>query len=186
MDGYDRRIVGFDVQAFCRDDEAIETLHLAVDQTDPEGIREADTRLKLVHDNGSQFTSRDFQKTLDTLGIVSIRTAYKHPRSNGLIERWFRSLKEEEVWLHEYTSISEVQEAVSQYVRCITRSAPIPHYGTKAPWNPIKSTSHGWHKKDTIPVHQLSLCIRGLYPCSKSFGDVSLSYISGICVAFLG
>lgn len=101
IDAYDRRIVGFDTQAFYRDDEAIDALHLAVNQTYPEGIREADSRLKLVHDNGSQFTSRDFQKSLDTLGIVSIWTAYRHLQSNGLIERWFRSLKEEEVWLHE-------------------------------------------------------------------------------------
>jgi putative transposase len=133
IDAYDRRIVSFNVQSFCRDDETIGALHLAVNQTYPEGIREADARLKLVHDNGPQFTSRDFTKTLDILGIESVRTAYKHPQSNGLIERWFRSLKEEEVWLHEYTSIGEVREAVSRYVQWYNEERPHSSLRYKSP-----------------------------------------------------
>ncbi|WP_245920935.1 integrase core domain-containing protein [Melghirimyces profundicolus] len=117
IDAYDRRIVSFDVQAFCRDDEAIHALHLAVNQTYPEGIREVDSRLKLVHDNGPQFTSRDFLKT----------------QSNALIERWFRSLKEEEIWLHEYASIREVREAVNRYVHWYNEERPHSSLRYKSP-----------------------------------------------------
>jgi transposase InsO family protein len=47
---------------------------------------------------GTQFTSARFIETLHRLGITHRRTAYNHPEGNSYIERFHRSLKEEEVW----------------------------------------------------------------------------------------
>lgn len=43
-------------------------------------------------------------ETLARLSITHRRTAYHHPEGNSYIERFHRSLKEEEVWVHEYRS----------------------------------------------------------------------------------
>jgi autotransporter-associated beta strand protein len=51
----------------------------------------------LTTDNGTQFTSSWFLETLGRLGITHRRTAYHHPEGNSYIERFHRSLKEEEV-----------------------------------------------------------------------------------------
>lgn len=51
-----------------------------------------------------QFTSSRFLETLGRLGITHRRTAYHHPEGNSYIERFHRSLKEEEVWTAEYRS----------------------------------------------------------------------------------
>jgi transposase InsO family protein len=62
----------------------------------------------LTTDNGTQFTSSRFLETLARLGITQRRTAYHHPEGNSYIERFHRSLKEEEVWTwrkHEYRSL---------------------------------------------------------------------------------
>ncbi len=48
-------------------------------------------------DNGTLFTSSRFLETLGRLGITHRRTAYHHPEGNSYIERFHRSLKEEEV-----------------------------------------------------------------------------------------
>jgi len=39
------------------------------------------------------------------------------PEHNAHIERYFRSLKEEEIWPNIYETVSEAQEAVADYVR---------------------------------------------------------------------
>jgi putative transposase len=64
VDAYDRRVVAWDLSRFCRDDEGIRVLEEAVNASFPYGVRGCG--LKLVQDNGSQFTSRDFVQTLKT------------------------------------------------------------------------------------------------------------------------
>jgi putative transposase len=72
--------------------------------------------LKLVQDNGSQFTSRDFVQTLKTLEIAPIRASYRHPQSNSKMERWYQTLKEEEVWPNEYRSLEETKASLHRYI----------------------------------------------------------------------
>ena len=40
-------------------------------------------------------------------GITHHRTAHHHPEGNSYIERFHRSLKEEEVWVYEYRSMED-------------------------------------------------------------------------------
>jgi Integrase core domain len=46
-------------------------------------------------------------------GITHRRTAYNHPEGNGRIERFHRSLKEEEVWPHGYQSLAEARDSIA-------------------------------------------------------------------------
>jgi putative transposase len=98
-----REIVGWDLSNRCRTEDALTAVEQAVLHRLPEGSREAD--LTLTTDNGTQFTSTRFLETLARLGITHRRTAYNHPEGNSYIERFHRSLKEEEVWTAEYRSL---------------------------------------------------------------------------------
>ena len=49
----------------------------------------------VVSDNGSVFTSSDFEQFMLNNGIHHIRTAPYHSASNGLAERAVQTLKEE-------------------------------------------------------------------------------------------
>lgn len=51
------------------------------------------TPLTCTTDQGSQFTSHLFRNLTKRMGITACRTTAYHPQSNGLIERWHRSLK---------------------------------------------------------------------------------------------
>nr|XP_037875928.1 uncharacterized protein LOC101747165 isoform X1 [Bombyx mori] len=48
---------------------------------------------KLTTDQGRQFESNVFKELMKCLGIVKTRTTPYHPQCNGLVERWYRSLK---------------------------------------------------------------------------------------------
>jgi transposase InsO family protein len=83
----------------CRRD-ALTAVEQAVLERLPAGSRSAN--LTLTTNNGTQFTSSRFLETLARLGITHRRTAYHHPEGNSYIERFHRSLKEEEAWAAEF------------------------------------------------------------------------------------
>ena len=72
--------------------------------------------LTLTTDNGTQFTSARYVETLNQLGITHRRTAYNHPEGNSYIERFHRSLKEEEVWLHEYQNFDQAELSIAHWI----------------------------------------------------------------------
>jgi putative transposase len=131
IDAHDRRIVAWSLDEYCRDDEAIAVVEQAVIAAFPYGVR--GKGLKLVQDNGSQFTSRDFVSTLKTLEIEQIRTSYKHPQSNGKMERWYRTLKEEEVWANEYRTLEEARVSIGAFIERYNNERPHSALGYQTP-----------------------------------------------------
>lgn len=49
--------------------------------------------IRLTSDQGRQFESNLFAELMKVMGIHKIRTTAYHPQSNGIVERWHRSLK---------------------------------------------------------------------------------------------
>jgi putative transposase len=86
-------------------------------------------RVTLTTDNGTQFTSTRFIETLNRLGITHRRTAYHHPEGNSYIERFHRSLKEEEVWTAEYRSVQEARESIGRWIQEYNHERP--HHGVR-------------------------------------------------------
>ena len=80
--------------------------------------------MTLTTDNGTQFTSSRFLETLGRLGITHRRTAYHHPEGNSYIERFHRSLKEEEVWTAEYRSLEEARGSIGRWIQEYNHDRP--------------------------------------------------------------
>jgi putative transposase len=120
-----REIVGWNLSHRCRTEEALAAVEQAVLERLPAGSRESD--LTLTTDNGTQFTSARFLETLGRLAITHRRTAYHHPEGNSYIERFHRSLKEEEVWTAEYRSLEEARTSIARWIEEYNHDRP--HYG---------------------------------------------------------
>ena len=71
--------------------------------------------LKLRHDNGSQFISRAFQAELRFLGMDSSPSFVRAPEGNGCIERFWRTLKEQLLWLHTFANIEDLNQALQEF-----------------------------------------------------------------------
>ena len=71
--------------------------------------------LKLRHDNGSQFISRAFQAELRFLGMDSSPSFVRAPEGNGCIERFWRTLKEQLLWIHAFANIEDLNQALQEF-----------------------------------------------------------------------
>ena len=80
--------------------------------------------LTLTTDNGTQFTSARYVETLNQFGITHRRTAYNHPEGNSYIERFHRSLKEEEVWLNEYQTFDQAKQSIATWIEEYNHDRP--------------------------------------------------------------
>jgi transposase InsO family protein len=117
-----REIVGWDLSLRCRSEEALAVLNRAVLEILPFGSR--GMGLTLTTDNGTQFTSARYVETLNQLGITHRRTAYNHPEGNSYIERFHRSLKEEEVWLNEYQNFDQAKGSIARWIEEYNHDRP--------------------------------------------------------------
>ncbi|GAB4074105.1 hypothetical protein GCM10028778_16080 [Barrientosiimonas marina] len=83
LDGFSRYVIHSELRMSMTVEDTIDTLKHALQKASlPE-----DHQLKLVTDNGSQYRSNRFKRYLEKQHIYQIRTAYKHPETNGKIER---------------------------------------------------------------------------------------------------
>jgi len=114
IDWYTKKIVGWDIALRSRAEEWKRALHMAVNREFPQGVR--GENLKLVSDNGSQPTSRSFMKDMVLLEIEQIFTSYNNPKGNAETERMMRTIKEEVIWLNEFTSLEEAKEVIGQWI----------------------------------------------------------------------
>ena len=147
-----REIVGWDLSLRCRTQEAIAAVERAVLQAMADGSR--GSGLVLTTDNGTQFTSTRFVETLSRLGITHRRTAYNHPEGNGLIERFHRSLKEEEIWLNEYRSLAEATESIARWINEYNHDRPHRALRNRTP----REARAGFAQPQPLPKTQ-ALCV---------------------------
>lgn len=69
-------------------------------------------------------TSRRYVKALKDAGIKQERTGYNNPDADAYIERWFRTLKEETVWLQEYSSFLEAKKDLEHFIDFYNEKRP--------------------------------------------------------------
>ena len=67
-------------------------------------------------DQGSQFTSLEFTSVLTTAGISISMDGKGAWRDNVFVERFWRSIKYEEVYLKAYESVRDARSSISNYI----------------------------------------------------------------------
>lgn len=54
-----------------------------------------EARPRIISDNGSQFTGKEFKEYMRLKGLSHVRTSVAHPQSNGKLERFHGTIKQE-------------------------------------------------------------------------------------------
>lgn len=114
LDDYSRFILAWRLQPDMTASSLIEVVQEAVEVTGMTEVPLKD-RTSLLSDNGSGYLSHAFSRYLRFLGIRHIVASPYHPQTNGKIERYHRTLKEQ-VKLVIYESPPLLEKAVAAFV----------------------------------------------------------------------
>ncbi len=114
MDDYSRFILAWRVQRDMTANSLIEVVQDAVDSTGMTDVPLED-RTKLLSDNGSGYVSRAFRDYLHLVGIRHILASPFHPQTNGKLERYHRTLKDD-VNQVPYEVVEDLEGAIRGFV----------------------------------------------------------------------
>ena len=108
IDWFSRKIAGWTLSDTLDSRPVLEAVRNAVESCGVPAI--------LNSDQGSQFTSEEYKKLLRELRIRQSMDGKSRWADNIMIERWFRSLKTELIYINEYRSPKELRAAIRDYI----------------------------------------------------------------------
>jgi putative transposase len=117
IDHYDKTLLGYNFSRSCGALGGVMALAEAA-------FKRCVSNLELRSDNGCQYGAKIFRQEILRLGINHTRTMVNTPKGNAVIERFFRSLKQECVWQHSFKNFEEAKEAVDKWVRFYNEDRP--------------------------------------------------------------
>jgi putative transposase len=109
IDWYSRFIVGWALSDTLDTAPVLEALKRAIETHGIPAI--------INSDQGSQFTSEEYTDYLRENGIRQSMDGKARWVDNVIIERWFRSLKHENIYINEYNTPRQLKDGIREYVR---------------------------------------------------------------------
>ena len=101
---FSRKIMGWELSDARKTEPVLEAVQSAVERFGIPAI--------LNSDQGSQFTRMEYKTLLRSLSIRQSMDGKSRWADNIMIERWFRSLKTEMVYINEFRSPKELRQAI--------------------------------------------------------------------------
>ena len=108
IDWFSRKIIGWELSDTLETAPVLEAVQSAVERFGIPAIFNSD--------QGSQFTRMEYKTLLRSLSIRQSMDGKSRWADNIMIERWFRSLKTEMVYINEFRSPKELRQAIRQYI----------------------------------------------------------------------
>ena len=109
LDGYSRLIVHHELRESMTEREVEVIVQRAIE-------RYPSATPRIISDNGPQFIARDFKQFVRLTGMTHVRTSPYYPQSNGKIERWHRTMKNDTVRLKAPESLDEGRAMIDDFV----------------------------------------------------------------------
>lgn len=110
LDGYSRMIIHWELrEKMTRQDVMLVIERAREKHPEAKGVR-------VISDNGSQYTSREFASYMALCGMTHVRTSPYYPQSNGKQERFHQSLKAEGVHPNSPVSKADAERIIGIYV----------------------------------------------------------------------
>jgi putative transposase len=114
LDDFSRRILAWRLQSAMATGDFSDVIEDACESVGLSSMPEMD-RPRLVTDHGAALISRDFGRYLEIKGIGHILASPYHPQTNGKIERYHRSCKEQ-ISLVVWESPEELKGEISTFI----------------------------------------------------------------------
>jgi len=125
VDWFSRRVLAWKLSITMETSFCIEALEEALSKNEKPEI--------INTDQGSQFTSEAFTEQLKKNGIAISMDGKGRWRDNVFVERVWKSIKYEEVYLHAYESVQEARESIGRYLGFYNSVRPHSSLGAFTP-----------------------------------------------------
>ena len=109
LDGFARMILHWEIREAMQESDVELVLQRAREKY-------PDAKPRVISDNGPQFIARDFKEFVRVSGMTHVRISPGYPQSNGKIERWHKTLKEDAVRVRPPSSLEEARDVVARFV----------------------------------------------------------------------
>jgi transposase InsO family protein len=96
-------------------------------------VQKAGVGISIRHDWGPQYNAGAFTKELDYLGLGNSPGFVHEPETNGVIERFFRTLKEECLWVHDFENVEQARKIVGEWIETYNQEWLIERNGYRSP-----------------------------------------------------
>lgn len=106
MDWYSRYVLSWELSITLEKEFCLEALERALWISKP-GIFNSD--------QGAQFTSDEFTERLEEAGVKISMDGCRRLYDNIFVERFWRTIKYEEVYLHDYRTVQEARKRLAAY-----------------------------------------------------------------------
>ncbi len=126
IDWYSRYVLSWRLSNTLETDFCIEALH--------EALQRYGTPEIFNSDQGSQFTSEEFVGVLTGKGISISMDGKGRAHDNIFVERLWRTVKYEDVYLHSYQNIPEAKQGLRQYFEFYNKQRYHKALGNKRPF----------------------------------------------------
>jgi putative transposase len=125
MDWYSRYVLSWRVSNTLEADFCVEALEDAFDYGKPDIFNT---------DQGSQFTSEDFTKTLLDKRIRISMDGRGRVFDNIFIERLWRTVKYQNIFVHDYENVADVRQGLETYFEFYNTERLHQSLGYQTPW----------------------------------------------------
>jgi putative transposase len=124
IDWYSRKVISWDLSNSMTSDFCVRALELALRQGTPEIFNT---------DQGSQFGSKEFTKLLKDKGVKISMDSKGRCYDNIFVERFWRTVKHEEVYIKAYIDGHEARQELEKYFRFYNMERPHQSFDYKTP-----------------------------------------------------
>ena len=109
LDGASRYIVHWEIREAMKEADAEIVLQKARE-------KHPEARPRIISDNGPQFVAKDFKEFIRLWQTSHVFTSPYYPQSNGKLERWHRTLKEQAIRPKTPLDIQQARQVVGEFV----------------------------------------------------------------------
>ena len=132
IDLYSRYVVGWELSASSTTRDVQRTIDFTLAKY---GLHQKDNKPIIHSDNGSQMKARSLKKFLRDLGILNDYSRPHIPQDLAVLERLFRTTKQEEVYRNEYLNHLEARDSLSGFFDYYNHSRPHQGIGNVTPYD---------------------------------------------------
>jgi transposase InsO family protein len=110
IDLFNREVVGWSMSRSLQASLVVEAMNMALKKGDK------NTKFIFHSDRGSQYASEIFRNLLESRELIPSMSRKGNCYDNCYVETWFKSLKSEWIYRHDYSSENELRALVFEYI----------------------------------------------------------------------